>query len=43
MKSFLSKAGSTIRWSILAILVLGYSQIASAVADVNDIKVIELK
>jgi hypothetical protein len=42
MKRYLSKAGNTIEWSILAILMLGYSQVASAVADVNDIKVIEL-
>jgi uncharacterized protein DUF4440 len=42
MKNLLSKAGSAIKWSTLAILAFGYSQVASAIADVNQIKVIEL-
>jgi hypothetical protein len=42
MKSLLSKAGSAIKWSTLAILAFSYSQVASAIADVNQIKVIEL-
>jgi hypothetical protein len=42
MKGLLSKTGSAIKWSTLAILSFGYSRVALAVADVNQIKVIEL-